>query len=669
MLRINDKWRVILVSAVLSTVTVAVYWPVAHSDFIILDDWDYTVQNPIVQRGIRWDALKAAFGTFHSSNWHPLTWISHMLDVQLFGFAPGPHHLTNLLFHAANSMLLFLLLKSLTGAFWRGSFVAALFALHPMHVESVAWIAERKDVLSAGFFLLTLLAYAAYAKAEIRSPKPERNPKSEIRTQERPGNISKQSSASGLFSRFHAARFYALSLLFFAFGLMSKPMLVTTPFVLLLLDYWPLGRIRLSIENRKSKIKNLLVEKLPFLALSIISCVITFLAQKSNGAVESIERLPFGPRVINALVAYYGYLGKLLWPSNLAILYLRPGHWPAGKVALAVSVLAIMMVLTLVAGRARPYLIVGWLWLLGMLVPVIGLVQVGNQYMADRYSYLPSIGLFIIAAWGGWELASRFKASTGLVCLLAVLIAGAAGVVTRRQVRLWKNSETLLTHCLAVTADNWFTQNLLGVALGMQDRFADAEAHYLEALRLQPHYAEALSNYGVLLTKHGDYEEAFRYLEQAATVDPRQAASYSKLGFLLDSRGQIEKAIAYYREGLRWQPDQVRTCNDLAWILATNPDARLRDGSQAVHLAEHACDLSGYNQTIFIGTLAAAYAEASRFAEAITTAEKAIALADANGQKPLAERNRELLALYKADKPYHEPPPTAPIDPAAPTHP
>ncbi|SPE54963.1 putative Tetratricopeptide TPR_2 repeat protein [Verrucomicrobia bacterium] len=620
--------RALLIGALLGAATVAAFWPLTRYGFIMFDDWDYLVQNTMVQRGLKWDAIRWAFTTFRSGNWHPLTWISYMVDTQIFGARVEPSHVVNLLLHAANAVLLFFLLNRLTGALWLSAFVAALFALHPMHVESVAWLAERKDVLSALFFILTLWAYARYVP-----------------------------SVAG----WRRSTWYALALLVFASGLMSKPMLVTLPFVLLLLDYWPLQRLRLNhaeakqnLGARPEAVSTLLKEKLPFLALSIASSVVTFLAQKGGGAVATLQYMSLSSRLTTALVAYLGYLQKMVWPSGLAILYLRPGHWPAQRVALAVFVLAALTILAVRWGRQRGWVLVGWLWFLGMLVPVIGLVQVGNQYMADRYSYLPLIGLFIIVAWGGWDIACRCKINQRIVSAAALAVIAGAAAATQSQVRLWKNSETLFKHCLDVTSDNWFTHNLQGVALG-QGRFEEAREQFLAALRLQPHYADALANLGVLLTYHGDYAEATRYLEEAVSVNPEKASLYAQLGSVLDGKGKTEPAIAYYRQSLRLNPDQEKICNDLAWLLATCPDAKLRDGNEAVRLAEHACSLSGYQKTILVGTLAAAYAEAGRFPDAVATAQRAVDLASASGQTELAKRNRELLERYKTGQPYHEP--------------
>ena len=367
--------------------TLVVYWPVTGHQFVNYDDTDYVTENSYVQAGLSAKGLAWVWHSDVARNWHPVTMLSHMLDCQLYGLRPGGHHLTSLLLHIANALLLFLLLRNMTGALWRSGVVAALFALHPLHVESVAWVAERKDVLSTFFFLLTLWAYACYSagravKSEGRKAKPE---------------ARSRSFQSPIANR--RLRYYWLALAFFALGLMSKPMLVTVPFVLLLLDYWPLRRFALN--TKTSKLKTLLPclrEKVPFLLLSAASCVVTFQVQQRGGSVLDVNNLPVAARVANALMSYVRYLGKMLWPEHLAALYLRKVPWPSWQVGLAAMALLAASVTVIRLARRRPYLAVGWFWYVGTLVPVIGLVQVGMQTMADRYTYIPLIGIFIAVA-------------------------------------------------------------------------------------------------------------------------------------------------------------------------------------------------------------------------------------------------------------------------------
>ncbi len=385
-----------------------VYWPVAGFQFVNYDDTDFVTANPIVQKGLTVEGFKWVWHSEVARNWHPITMLTHMLDCQLFGVHAGGHHLTNLLIHVANTLLLYSLLRYLTGAIWRSAFVAALFGLHPLHVESVAWIAERKDVLSTFFWFLSIWAYACYC----RRPK---------------GGI----------------KFYAASIALFGLGLMSKPMLVTGPFVLLLLDYWPLNRMQ------PFRVK-LIWEKLPFLAMSAALCVITYSIQQHGGAMLNEQNLPLASRVENALISYWRYIGKMFWPQNLAGLYLRSGQWPLWLAALAALVLLAVSIMVILRARGRAWLPVGWFWYLGTLVPVIGLVQVGMQTMADRFSYVPLIGVFIILTWGGVEVARARHLPDSTLALASVFVLTACMVLTFHQVFFWRDSETLFKRMIAV---------------------------------------------------------------------------------------------------------------------------------------------------------------------------------------------------------------------------
>ena len=631
--------RIAFFCAVLVSATIGAYWTLARSEFIGYDDGDYFYQNPHVTSGLNAQNVSWAFKSTFASNWHPLTWVSHMFDAQIFGMQPGCAHLVNLIFHAANSALLFLALQRMTGAFWRSGLVAGLFALHPLHVESVAWISERKDVLSAFFFMLTLLAYARCVESKVKGLE------SKVAGRLKPG--------------LHTF-WYGAALVLFALGLMCKPMLVTLPFVLLLLDYWPLERVIQSPEKKQQasisvvSFGKLVLEKLPFFVLAAASCVITYVAQEHGGAVESLEHVPLEGRVANAVVAYSAYLWKMIWPSKLVILYLRPDVWPLWLLGLGFIVLAVCTGLAIAFRKRLPYVFVGWFWYLGTLVPVIGLVQVGNQYMADRYTYLPLIGCFIILVWGGWDLAQASKVNPRIWIPVTALALGFFAAMTFRQAGYWRDTETLFGHCLAVTKDNYVAHNILGAWLGPRGKFEQAKAHFEAALRIAPGHADTLSNLGVLLAEHGDHEEALEYLRESVQNKPQRASIFGKLGLALDGKAPIERVIVYYREGLRALPDDVQSCNNLAWILATSADPKNRDGDEAVELAERACALTGFNQPAVLGTLAAAYAEAGRFNEATRTAEKAMTLAAAAGQSQLSERNRLLLELYRAGKPFHE---------------
>ena len=654
-----------LACTLIALLTLLVFWPVRTFEFQSYDDQRYVAANAAIKDGLTAQGIVWAFTTFHVSNWHPLTWLSHMLDVQLFGFNAGAHHFTSLCFHLANTLLLLLVLKQMTGAVWRSAFVAALFALHPTHVESVAWVAERKDVLSAFFFMLTLWAYTLYVeRGEGRRAKGE--------------GTETQS--------FHlpTAVYYWCSVIFFALGLLSKPMLVTVPFVLLLLDYWPFRRFQLT--TYESGIKDFLpflVEKIPFFLLAIGSSVVTFLAQRSGGSVASLQVFSIEERLANALAAYAGYLEKLFWPFDLAVLYLPPQQWSSGYIAAAALVLVGITLLLIWRREKFPYLAVGWFWFLGTLVPVIGLVQVGSQYMADRYTYIPYIGCFIGLAWGGWELAKELVSFTArprsrealtkqaaravedsstqhllvgktVLWTVALLLFGAAGLRARNQLEFWRTPESLFRHCIEVTTNNYVGYNNLGAILVNQHRYEEAKGFYTEALRINPAFPDAVMNMGTLLALQGDLTNAIQYLQRAVQLSPDSAEAYGKLGVALSQQGRTADAVSCYRESVRLKPDQVPACNNLAWLLATYPDAQLRNGPEAVRLAEHACELTAYKQPMLIGTLAAAYAEAGRFSDATNAACKAIALASAASSAELADKNRKLLELYRSGQAYHE---------------
>jgi protein O-mannosyl-transferase len=516
----NFAWtrgRVRAVALLLGLVTLLVYLPVRRHGFIELDDADYVADNAMVQAGLTWAGVTWAFTTGHASNWHPVTWLSHQLDAELFGpGATGPH-LVNALLHAANAVLLFLLLRRLTGSTGRSVVVAALFALHPLHVESVAWIAERKDVLSACFFLLTLGAYARYAEAAAREAAEQR-------------------------------RWNALALGLFALGLMTKPMLVTLPCVLLLLDYWPLQRFR------GSRFRALVQEKLPFFALSAASCVITYLVQQRGGAVRSLGSFSFGERIGNALVSYARYVGNTFWPDDLAVFYPHPGAWPASQVVLAAVVVGGLSVAAWGWARRRPYVAVGWLWFAGMLVPTIGLVQAGNQALADRYTYLPLIGGFVALVWGGAELGARGRVPRlGLAVAATVAIALCAWRTTT-QVRHWRSGEALFGHAVAVTTENFVARHCLGHALLAQGRTAEAIAEFDAALTIQPRFAEAHNSLGSARLRQGRAREARAHFEHAIELQPEFALARYNLGTVLLAAGKVDEAITQLEKACGLQP-------------------------------------------------------------------------------------------------------------------
>ena len=505
--------RVGILCAALVLVTLATYRGVVSSGFILYDDDAYVTENPHVARGLDASSIAWAFTSSSQANWHPLTWLSHMTDVSLFGLDAGKHHRTSLLLHAASSVLLFLVLLKMTGAFWRCAFVAALFAIHPLHVESVAWIAERKDVLSTLFWLLTLWAWLRY----LQSRTPLR---------------------------------YAIVVVLFALGLMAKPMLVTLPFTLLLLDVWPLGRTPLP---------SLWKEKAPLFAMSAMSCAVTFIVQNSAGAVQPLRKIAFAERVANAFLAYATYLGQTFWPKALAVFYPYPDRlglltWPvAGSALLLVATTAIVIRLR----RAAPFLAVGWLWYLGTLVPVIGLVQVGGQAMADRYTYVPLIGIFIAVSWGAAELGTARRTARYSIVLCAAAALAALCVLTRLQVIHWEGDIPLFRHALQVTSRNWLAHNNLGRALFAAGQVDEAIAEYGEALSISPGYADAHYNLGTALARKGQDAEAIEQFDQALRLAPTFAGAHNNLGGVLAGRGQIDAAIEHYDLAMRLDPDNA----------------------------------------------------------------------------------------------------------------
>ena len=559
------------------------------------------------------------------------------------------HHLTSLLFHAANSVLLFLLLRGLTGAVWRSAFVAGLFAFHPLRVESVAWIAERKDVLSTFFFLLTLAAYAAYANA-IKGR--------EINQTKAKARTNKPAPPSPSPSR-NPWLFYILALVLFAIGLMSKPMLVTTPFVLLLLDVWPLRRIN----DLKALSGRVLLDKIPFLVLTVASCIVTFEVQQKGGAVLTVSHFSIASRIANALISYGRYLGKMVWPENLTPLYLKHGAWPLWEAAVIAAALLGVSILVLRCGRLRPYLPVGWFWYLGTLVPVIGVVQVGMQAMADRYTYIPLIGIFIILAWGGVELASRWRIPPVALGALGSVALVACMALTRIQLAYWKDSETLFRRMIAATEGNYIAHYNLANGYSRQGRLDDAVREYKAALVDEPNYAEAHNNLGTVLLRQRKFEEAiaqhreaarllteFIYVfnlanaltddgkfaeavpifQQALQLDPNSSQAHHNLGLALQSMGQNERAIAEFRAALQLQPDYESAELNLANRLA---DAGKLDEAIAHYLAARALDP---NRAETANSLGICYAMQGKFADAERQFRDSIRL---NADNPGAESN------------------------------
>ncbi len=530
--RMHDAFAATAISIALLLAVVLVFGQTVRHDFVSYDDQQYVYENPRVTGGLTARGIAWAFTTDHAFNWHPLTWLSHMLDCQIYGLHPGGHHMTNILLHAAAAILLFLVLWRMTGFLWRSAFVAAVFAVHPLRVESVAWVAERKDVLSGLFFMLTLGAYVRY----VRRP-------------------------------FSLGRYLTVAV-FFALGLMAKPMLVTLPFVLLLLDYWPLGRMGLPMAGRSSPFPwRVIVEKLPLLVMAAASCVATYFAQ--GKAVVSVDVIPISSRIANALVSYMAYIGDLFYPVGLAVLYPYPGGGlPIWKVIASTLALAGISTAALVWRRRFPYLFVGWFWYVGMLVPVIGLVQVGLQSMADRYTYLPQIGLCLLITWGIAQIAAfkchRRRMCGGASALAILVLMGLAW----RQTSYWRNSETLWTRALACTERNYIVHHNLGIVLTGRGQVDAAIVQFQRALEIQPDYADAHTNLGVVLAGRGEFDAAIAHYLKALEIKPNDAKTHDNLGSALDSLGQFDAAIAHYQRALEIEPDSAEVHYNFGIALA-----------------------------------------------------------------------------------------------------
>ena len=525
--------RTLLIALILSVTTVSVYWRAGTHEFINFDDDQYVYENYHVQNGLTLDSVTWAMTTTHAANWHPFTWLSHMTDVQLYGMNPRGHHLTNVIIHTVSSLLLLLLLYRCTGSFWQSSFVAALFALHPLHVQSVAWVAERKDVLSAFFCFLTLLLYAEYT--------------------------ARKSSV-----------LFIVTILAFVAGLMSKPMLVTLPIVMLLLDFWPLKRYRyeeIELRQLSGTVLSLIKEKILFFACSLLSSIITVYAQNSGSAIRSIEELPFLARIENALTAYIKYLLMTFWPVDLAILYPVSVAIPTWQAIGSLLVLLLLSVGAVRCWRRYPYIPAGWFWFLITLVPVIGLIQVGAQAMADRYTYIPLIGIFIITAWGVNDLVHGFKYRKELLILVAALVIIASTAVTWQQLGYWHDSISLYRQALKVTSGNFLINFNLAVALEKKGEVAPAIQEYRNTLHINPDYAKAHTNLGAVLFLHGDSDSALHEYREAIRINPDDMQAHNNLGAALFRKGAVDAAIHEYQEALRINPDYAKARKNLSIAL------------------------------------------------------------------------------------------------------
>ena len=639
----------------LLTLTVAVFHPVRGHEFVNYDDREYVVENANLRAGL---SLESAAGAFRplATNWFPLNRLSLQLDHALFGVDPAGYHVTSLVLHAGAAVLLFLALVRMTGAPWRSAFVAGVFAIHPLHVESVAWVSERKDVLSGLFWMLALLLYARYV--------------------ERPTALRMAGVAVTL-----------------ALGLMAKPMLVTLPFVLLLLDFWPLGRLRPAPGRTwpdPARVRSAVVEKWPLFALVAASSAVTLAVQRAGGAMAFGDTLSFGTRAGGAVESLVVYVWKSVWPTDLAVFYPHSGSvgpaWRTGGASLIVVALSVGAI---AARRAHPWLAVGWLWYVGTLVPVIGLVQVGMQSHADRYMYLPLVGLTLALAWGsfdrvGGSRAARLALGAAAVAAL-VALAGAAHV----QVGHWRDTLTLFTRAAAVTGDNFVAERGLAKERLARGELAEAETHFRAALALRPGWSDGRLGLADVALQRGRVEVALREYEAVRRTDPGDDRAAGKLGLAFVRIGQADAArpllaqalaanpgapelhvgmalaagaVGDYtaaerhgREALRLAPDLVPAANNLAWLLATCPDPDVRDGDEAIRLAETAQDASPSASPGILDTLAAGYAAAGRFEEAVRTATRAAELAEGRGAAELADRIRERAARYRSGRAWIEP--------------
>src|SRR6184192_4072129 len=606
---LKPRWQAVSVCICLAVLTWIVFGQTLWHDFINYDDPRYVYENTKITSGLSVSGIAWAFTHIHSMNWHPLTTISHMLDCQLYALRPGWHHFTNVLLHTIAVLLLFLALQQMTGAFWQSAFVAAVFAIHPLRVESVAWIAERKDVLSGVFFMLMLLAYVHY----VRSP---------------------------------SVRRYLVVVFVLACGLMSKPMLVTLPFVLLLLDYWPLDRIRGQLRRR-------MLEKIPLIALSAISSIATFVAQK--GAVGWTEQLPILERIDNAVVSYVLYIWQMLWPLRLAVFYPHPeNRLPLWEIICSLLFLISISVVAIALRKQRPYLITGWFWYLGMLVPVIGLVQVGWQGRADRYTYLPQIGLYIAITWTVADLTAFWRRQRTILSTAAILTIGVLTWRARAQTWYWRDSETLFKHALAVTTNNDVAENNLGIVYLRQGNVDEAISLLQAAVDLRPDNSPAHENLAKALLQKGKVADALIHYQKLLELQPDNIEVHNIVGTVLTQQGRVAEGVEEWEKVLAIQPDNGNSMSNLAWVFATSPDDSLRDGTKAIQLASEALRISGNRIPILFRTLAAAYAESGRFSEAIQTAQQGIELADSQGNSGLATELQGNIALYQERQPLRD---------------
>jgi Flp pilus assembly protein TadD len=598
----QSRWTFFGISIFLIALTWAVFVQTGRYQFVNYDDPLYVLDNAHVRAGLTWRGIEWAFTHVHSQNWHPLTTISHMLDCQLFGVNPGAHHLVNVFFHSIAALLLFILLQQMTGRVWLSGFVAAVFAIHPLRVESVAWIAERKDVLSGVFFMLTLIAYVAYTRKRT------------------------------------VGRYLTMSILY-ACGLMSKPMLITTPLILLLLDYWPLDRFARSTVSKR------LMEKVPLFALSIGSCIATLWAQ--NFALGSTEFLPLQWRITNAVFSYFEYVRQMFWPVDLIPFYVHPeGRLEMWRFLFAAIVLIALTAIVFIRRRKNPYLIVGWFWYLIMLIPVIGIVQVGLQGHADRYTYLPQVGLEIALVWLIWDLTKSWRQRKIVLSGAGALVVCTLSILSWKQATHWRDTEALWRHTLAVTPDSDVAHAGLGGILFVRGRIDESIDHYESALRLRDGNVAAHFGLGRALAAKQKTDAAIFHFQKALSIQPDYIGASNDLGVLLASKGEIKEAVAAWEQSLSFDPENADAANNIAWVGATAADGDLRDGRKALKLAQIALRAGGENPVV-LRTLAAAQAENGEFAEAIATCQQGEELARRSGDSAMVESLRNCAESFR----------------------
>jgi tetratricopeptide (TPR) repeat protein len=690
-MKLSQKQIILLISASLIAATLVAYEPIRHNGFVYYDDSRYITDNPLIKSGITWQSLSQVFKP-HYFMWHPLTTFTNMLDCELFGLNPFWHHLVSLLIHITNALLLFWILKIMTGStsspqagsIWASAFVAAVFALHPLQVESVAWVSERKTVLSGLLWFLTTAVYIWYTK--------------------KPG-----------FGR------YIPLFVMYAFCIMTKPSVVTLPLALLLLDYWPLGRF----DGLKPilRVKRLFIEKIPLLALSAVLGVLTVIAQKGGGTVATLANVSIEYRIFNMFFSYIRYIGKMVWPSALAVIYPLPDSiYLKSIVVVCVLVFIVISIFCIYIGLRRKYVMTGWLWYVGTLVPMIGLVQVGSQAMANRYMYISMLGLLIIIAWAVKELTASQRRLQTAASALAVVMLLTCVILTRKQVSYWQNDKQLSEYALKVTENNYIAENGLGFVLTNEGRYTEAISHLSKAVQINPVYSDARNNLGVAFLRQGKlneaiacfnelikrkeatasvynnlaaamglqkrYDDAIQYLEMVLKLDPKYPEAHKRMGEVMVAAGRMNEAIEQLNEALRtdsnsaeiyvslgraykqlgkyeaaiqsWtkavelEPNNANVLNNVAWLLATLGETSAADADKAIEFARRACELSGYKESPSLDTLAAAYAAAGRFTDAKATAEKALNIAKDTNQEELARKIESRLKLYEAGLPYRQ---------------